>query len=266
MIHRSPVRAIHQIEITSRCNLRCKYCASPYLARPKMDMSEAHYRRALELVLECRDEYGQRSLNLAGIGESTMHPQFIDFVRLAREELGEGFDLVLATNGLLVDDAMAQALLPYHPRIFVSMHRPERAKFAIDALDAVGLLVGISQDPAIASTDWAGQVDWKVTAGLRFVDRTCEWVRGGWSMVMADGRVTTCSFDASGIGVVGHVNDPLESLYVSPYTLCHTCDQNVGYPLDEVPKHASLPLNLKERAGTIAALKPLNVKVRVEAA
>lgn len=254
MIHREPVRAIHQIEVTSRCNLRCKYCASPYLARPKVDMSLDHFLRALELVEQCRDEYGQRSVNLAGIGESTVHPNFLGFVSMARETLGDGFNLDFATNGVAVDEAMVLALKPHHPRVWVSLHRPERAKLALDLFEEHGMLAGVSMDPAVASTDWAGQVDWKVTSHLRYVERNCDWVRGGWAMVMADGRVTTCSFDASGVGVIGHVAQPLDELYVSPYSLCHTCDQNVGFPLDDVPK-ALEQLNLKQRAIGLAGIK-----------
>jgi hypothetical protein len=236
VIHREPVRAVHQIEITSRCNLRCSYCASPYLARPKVDMTPEHFARALDLALECRDEHGQRSLNLAGIGESTIHPRFVEYVAMAREALGEGFDLVFATNGVAVDEAMVRALLPLRPRVFVSLHRPERAKVAYDLFMDCGLLAGYSNDAVLSSTDWAGQVAWRVTAQNRFGRRECDWVKSGWVMAMADGRLTTCSFDASGVGVVGHVDQPLEELYVSPYELCHGCDQAVGFPLADVPR------------------------------
>lgn len=42
-----PIRHIHQIEMTSRCNLRCRYCPSPHLPRPKIDMTEAYYKQSL---------------------------------------------------------------------------------------------------------------------------------------------------------------------------------------------------------------------------
>jgi len=32
-----PFQQIHQIEITSRCNLRCKYCVHPHMERAKVD-------------------------------------------------------------------------------------------------------------------------------------------------------------------------------------------------------------------------------------
>lgn len=248
MIHREPVRNIHQIEITSRCNLKCVYCASPHLARPKVDMTLEHFQRALELVEQCRDEYGQRSVNLAGIGESTIHPNFLGFVSMARETLGDGFDLDFATNGIAVTEAMVLALKPHRPRVWVSLHVPARAKLALDLFEEHGMLISVSNDPSVASTDWAGQVAWKVTSTKRYGARPCQWVSGGMAMVMADGRVTTCSFDASGVGVVGHVTDELEDLYVSPYSLCHGCDQQVGFPLDEVPRPESLTLKERSRA------------------
>jgi len=44
------IESLHQIELSSRCNLRCVYCPSPKLQRPKVDMSEEHFLRALEWV------------------------------------------------------------------------------------------------------------------------------------------------------------------------------------------------------------------------
>ena len=68
-----PIRAIHQIEMTSRCNLRCRYCAHPTMARVKADMDDATFAKAL---LWAR-QLPSHELNLAGIGESTMHPEFV---------------------------------------------------------------------------------------------------------------------------------------------------------------------------------------------
>lgn len=225
------VQLIHQIEITSRCNLRCKYCAHPTMTRAKMDMDWDIYARAIEIVKSCAERGSRGSLNLAGIGESTMHPQFIRMLAYAREQLGEAQELVLATNGLLVNDKMAEAMKPYAPRVFVSLHRPERAGPAIEALKRVGLLAGVSGDPSVAATDWAGQVKWHVSA----MRAPCPWVRGGWAMVLSDGSMTRCSFDATGVGIFGHVMDA-EQPYTSPYILCKSCHQDVGVEAD-VPEY-----------------------------
>lgn len=225
-----PIRAIHQIEMTSRCNLRCKYCPSPHLARPKVDMTEAIFMRSLMWARYFSQLNGYMELNLAGIGESTLHPNFADWVLRAREAMGPRVNLVLATNGLLMNDELAQAIAPAQPSVFVSLHRPERAGPAVEALRRAGIFAGHSNDPSIAATDWAGQVNWHRSAGPH---RQCPWVRSAKVMVMADGRVTRCSLDASGIGVICHIDEDLSKHATSPYKLCVTCDQDVGVPMTE---------------------------------
>lgn len=223
------ITQIHQIEITSRCNLRCRYCVHPTMQRAKEDMDPETFMQALGWSLHFKKQGTQGPLNLAGIGESTMHAGFIQYLALARNVLGDDHDIVLATNGLLVNDALAQAMAPYHPRVFVSLHRPEKAGPAVEALRKVGLLAGVSADPSISATDWAGQIKWHVSA-----QRTpCPWVRGGWAMVMSDGKLTRCSFDGTGVGVFGHISDDLTKLETSPYKLCATCHQDVGVNLTQ---------------------------------
>jgi hypothetical protein len=223
-----PLQQIHQIEITSRCNLRCKYCAHPTMKRAKVDMEWDIFKRAIEIAKFCQSAGSQGSLNLAGIGESTMHPRFVEMLAYAREQLGKQQELVLATNGLLMTDALAEAIEPFRPAVFVSLHRPERAGLAVEALKRVGLLAGVSADPSISATDWAGTVKWHVSAPRS----ACPWVKGGWGMVLSDGRITRCSFDSTGIGVFGHVNDDVQPL-TSPYALCKNCHQEVGVEFDE---------------------------------
>jgi len=46
-------------------------------------------------------------------------------------------------------------------------------------------------------------------------------------MVLSDGSLTRCSFDATGVGIFGHVNDTVQP-ETSPYVLCETCHQDVG--------------------------------------
>jgi len=241
------LRDIHQIEMTSHCNLRCKYCPSPHLGREKLHMSEATFLRSLQWAKYFKTRGTQGEINLAGIGESTMHPEFVRFLHLARETLGFEQRLLFATNGLLMDDAMARAIAPAKPDVWVSLHRPERAGPAVEALKRVGLLVGISGDPSLSAINWAGQVDWFVSSP----SRECQWVKGGWAFVLADGRVSRCCLDATGEGVFAHVNDDLSQHETSPWVLCHTCDQDVGVPINVPRKDNVIPLKLMKR--TVAA-------------
>lgn len=229
-MNRFPIRRLHQIEMTSHCNLKCRYCTNPKLQRPKVHMDQATFDKALEWALYFIEEHGQDEVNLAGIGESTMHPQFLNYLYQARETLGPDVKLVLATNGVLMTDALAQAMVGARPTVFVSLHQPVKAGPAVECLRRVNLLAGVSNDPSIAATNWAGQVKWHNSAGPH---RQCPWVLGGKVMVMADGRITRCSIDASGIGVLGDIGDDLREIQTSPYALCRTCDQDVGVPIDQ---------------------------------
>lgn len=229
-----PLRQIHQVEITSRCNLRCRYCVHPTMKRAKQDMDLETYVKAISWAKILRDglppdERRAYGLNLAGIGESTMHPMFLDLLAIARESLGGWQDqkLVLATNGLLVTDELARAMQPFAVHVFVSMHRPEKAGPAIEALKRVGLFAGASADPSLSATDWAGQIKWHVSAARS----PCPWVLGGWGIVLSDGRVTRCSFDGTGVGAFAHVDDDLTKAETSPYSLCSKCHQDVGLPV-----------------------------------
>jgi len=225
------IKEIHQIEITSNCNLRCQYCCHRKMPRPKVDMTREHFELALTWAKYFQDRGTQGELNLAGIGESTLHPQFVEYLFRAREVLGPKQVLLFATNGLLVDEALVRAIAPANPRVYVSMHRPEKAGPAVHLLRNAGLLYGISQDPALQSTDWAGQVKWDVTVQR---GRPCQWVRGGKAFVFADGRLSRCAFDASGVGVFGALTDDLTKLATSPYVLCRTCDQDVGVQMANI--------------------------------
>jgi hypothetical protein len=236
------LQSMHQIEITSRCNLRCVYCPSHKMPKAKdvahlpqvyrtrngfreqLDMTEAHFRRALEWATHFIKRGTQIELNLAGIGESTMHPQFIDFVRLAREAVGNEVAITLATNGLLVTEEMARGIQPYTPQVWVSLHRPEKAGPAIQILKRHGLYVDKSDHPATSSNNWGGQVDWSHTQEF---ETACLWQRHGFVMAMADGRITSCCLDAKGTGVIGHLDDAIPTVKQKPFDLCQTCHQHI---------------------------------------
>lgn len=225
------IQRIHQIEITSRCNLKCKYCVHPNMLRVKEDMTEEMFSKALELVKYSVVYNRQRELNLAGIGESTLHPLFPEFVAEARGVLGDSINIVLATNGIHKNlDELEDIIIriaPYKPSIFVSIHRPERAAYAVALYKKYGLLSGISADPSIASVDWAGQVDFPVSTPLK--DTPCDWLSKGMAMVSANGDILQCCFDGDGGSKVGHLDDGfgIFDKEVSPHRLCPSCHLNV---------------------------------------
>lgn len=214
-----PILEIHQIELTSRCNLRCRYCPSPKLPRPKIDMTDDIFEAALDLVrFYCRMGT-QTELSLTGIGEPLLHPKFIDMVAKAREAIGWDRPLVVATNGILLSDSIAERLAEHQVRVFISLHRPEVAGPAIERAKKHGIFAASNNSAATSAFNWAGQVNWFVSAPKS----PCEYLRSGWGVVLADGRITTCCLDADGSGVVGTVHDEHGSLGIKPYRHCDTC-------------------------------------------
>jgi len=220
------IKSLHQIELSSQCNLRCVYCPSPTLQREKVHIEHAAFVHALEWVKHFVTQGTQGELNLAGIGESTLHPRFVEYVGMAREAAGPRGVVCFATNGLLMTRELAAQLAPFKPTVWVSLHRPEKAKGAIDALREFGLLAEVSVDPSLSAVDWAGQVDWRLTTDC--FGSACDWRHKGWVMVMADGRLTTCCFDQDGSGVIGSVWMAPGSVRGKPYKLCKTCHHDVG--------------------------------------
>lgn len=91
------------VELTNRCNMRCIFCAQRAMKRARVNMTEEHYSMLL-------DETAPRGTPLRFIrwGEPLLHPRFLDFIRMAKEK---GLLLHVTTNGLLMDQAMAAALV-----------------------------------------------------------------------------------------------------------------------------------------------------------
>lgn len=220
---RRKIRLIHQIEITSRCNLRCKYCVHPKMIRPKVDISQETFERAIELVKYSVHYYGQTEINLCGIGESTLHPLLVDFVKYTREQLGNGIVITFSCNGLEITEELAIALKPYRPMIYISMHRPEKAGPAVEILKRHGLLCGVDANAAISATDWAGQVEWFISSP----SETCFWIPDGRVFVDSEGNIRSCCYDGDGKSYLGTVwDDDIFSKETHPYVLCDTCHMN----------------------------------------
>lgn len=225
MSYPRPLTSIHQCEVTSHCNLRCSYCPSKILPKlrnqPATHITLATFERALHWCQHFERLGTQGELSLTGIGETLLHPEWRELVRMAREALPRNF-ICFSTNGLLLDADACSLLAHYKVAVFVSLHRPEKAGPAINAARRAGILVDTNASAATSSFDWAGLLAdrWEVTAPK---GNPCAYLQRGWGVVLADGRVTTCCLDATGAGVVGHVDDPIGSLSIGPWG-----DEKVG--------------------------------------
>ena len=65
------------VELTNYCNLACPYCSSPLKLRPQGMMSSSTFSNLIRQVKEC----GTPWVALCGNGESTLHPEFSNYVR-----------------------------------------------------------------------------------------------------------------------------------------------------------------------------------------
>lgn len=240
-----PVTSLHSIELESRCNLVCKYCPSKDLQRPKQSMPEEVFVRALEHVKYYVKLGTQKEVNVASLGEATLHENFVEYVCRVREAVGWGVTIIFATNGITAakpgGEEMVKALAAFRPQVFVSLHRPELAGLAVPLYKKYGLLYGVSADAAINGNSWAGQVDWPETS---ISAMACGWQRQGLAVAMSDGRISACCLDASGIGVIGHVNDEVGSLKTRPYALCLTCHHHIkceGFDQKDPKNYEGMP-------------------------
>lgn len=214
------ISTVHQIELTSRCNLRCHYCPHPALQRPKADMSMDVYKAALAWAQTMESP----ELSLTGMGEGTLHPQFCEMLRMAREALPET-KLLLSTNGINITDEMLAAMRETKTILWISAHRPEIAGRTLQRSLRAGVMTGINNHIIDSGFNWAGQVDWHVSAA----PSRCMWQAQGMAIAWADGRLGTCSFDGQGSdGVLGTVWDDPATIYIKPYSLCKNCHQTIN--------------------------------------
>lgn len=218
-----PIREIHVVELTTRCNLRCRYCPSPRKLRPHEDMAWETFEQTRRFIKRLCDAGTQGEVALTGIGEPTMHPRFVEAVAAMRETIGPNRTLTISTNGLLFTEDLALAIKPFKPSIFVSLHRPEKAGIAVEIAGKHGILAGANASAATSAMDWAGQVKWFNS----HPPAHCEYLYAGWAVVLVDGRVTMCCVDADGSGSVGTVWNVPVMLQMAPFGLCSKCSFSV---------------------------------------
>jgi len=223
-----PIREIHEIELSSICNLSCRYCPHPKLERPKEHMSWETFERTLEHVAYYVEKGTQGEVSLTGIGEAILHPRFIEAVFRVREVIG-GRQITLATNGVALTKPLADVLARLRVVTYVSTHRPEKAGVAWNMLKEAGAITGLNTAFVDSSIDWAGQVKWHTAAR----SHDCTYLNLGWGVVRQDGNVNACCMDAHGKHKLASVWDELGSLMTRPIGLCGSCHLKVPAALQE---------------------------------
>lgn len=228
-----PVREIHEIEFTSRCNLACKYCPHPKMTRAKADMTGDIFAATLDHIEYLCNAGTQGEVSMTGIGEAILHPEFVNWMHMIRHTIGPKRKLVLATNGIRMTPEIARELKRNDVTVYVSLHRPEKAGPAIELLKQHRVSYGYNAAFVDSSIDWAGQVKWHVSMPTR----QCEYLSRRWVAIRQDGSVNTCCMDAESLYPLGSVLDPVGSLQTHATPLCDACNLTVPQEFRQTTAH-----------------------------
>jgi hypothetical protein len=216
-----PVQEIHELELSSRCNLACIYCPHPTMTREKADMTWDTFRLAMEHVRYYVKAGTQTELALTGIGEAILHEHFEDVLFLCRQVIGWDRRLTVSTNGIEVTDSLAASFRRAKAEPYVSLHRPEVASLAVRKFVDAGLRVTTNTAFADNSMDWAGQVKWPVLTERGV--HPCRYLRDGWAVIRQNGSIDMCCHDALDLYPIGHVRDRPGTLMRRVLPLCEKC-------------------------------------------
>jgi len=108
------------LELTNRCNFRCGHCYIPDFDLPDGLSTERIFRFLDELA-----EMGTLFLTLTG-GEPLLRKDWTDIARRAREL---GFQVMLLTNGALIDESAARLMAELALQVRVSFHGADPETF-----------------------------------------------------------------------------------------------------------------------------------------
>ncbi len=92
------------LELTTRCNLNCVMCYRNSWGERLGDLSEKLFDKVLEDAVEAGIEF----VWFAGWGEPLAHPKFLEFAEKVKDR---GLKLGVNTNGLLLDEYVAERLM-----------------------------------------------------------------------------------------------------------------------------------------------------------
>lgn len=107
------------LEITNQCNLNCKMCFRKFWKDSIGKMSLAQFQ---EILSQIKEFPSIDTIYFGGIGEPTLHPEFLNFVKLVKES---GYRLEFGTNGTHLSQYSDDLIKYGVDRITVSIDAPE---------------------------------------------------------------------------------------------------------------------------------------------
>jgi radical SAM protein with 4Fe4S-binding SPASM domain len=99
------------IEITSKCNFRCRMCPKGIEKNSNKKRNNSQEFMEFSLWKKIIDEvvkYPIKEIGIVGYGENLLHPELIRFIKYAREQ---NIRIFLVTNGYLLDNETARKLI-----------------------------------------------------------------------------------------------------------------------------------------------------------
>lgn len=111
------------VEITNGCNLSCKMCYRNYWQDSIGFMGKDLFKRLMEQL----NEFSSIDVfHFGGIGEPLVHPDFMEFMELAKKK----YQVHVSTNGTLLNDKVSEKIVNLGiDRIIFSLDSPEEQGF-----------------------------------------------------------------------------------------------------------------------------------------
>ncbi|OGW81895.1 MAG: hypothetical protein A3G33_05295 [Omnitrophica bacterium RIFCSPLOWO2_12_FULL_44_17] len=228
------------IELTNKCNIKCDHCPNGHVEVPMGYMDRATFLESLK--------YCNGYLELNWRGESILHPDFLEYVKLAIEYNGS-LNLGFHTNGLLMTKKLLQNLaLNGLKWIQVSLHTPQscfKYKEIVEwnrglknslyiyadvdntREELTAISCGLSRDMFHKDniSNWAGYLtDYRVIypeAEKRAQE--CLFIKEDKFIVAWDGRVNACCWDFKQYHNLGKIWEFDSIRHKPPYELCKHC-------------------------------------------
>jgi radical SAM protein with 4Fe4S-binding SPASM domain len=139
-----------EVNLTNKCNLRCKWCISENFKRDNQQIQSGAF---LQFVKEFA-QYGGKAITLSGGGEPTQHKDFVSIVRRSAKYVELGLMTNGAYNNGFTDDIAENfkwvrisldTLDPYHYKIWKGVNKlPAVIKNIKDLIIADKTKVGIN--------------------------------------------------------------------------------------------------------------------------
>ncbi len=221
---------ITTIELSSKCNLSCRYCINRLMednGRTPGIMLDDVFERSLEWLGELVRRGTQKEVNLNGNGESLLDPKFLERAKRVKQAMGTR-TVMLCSNGLLVTDEMARAIKETGiDRMDLSPHSPYHARKAVYYLGKHKIYGVLNVGSILQSHNWAGQLpdEDQYDFGLKIL---CHPLIEGRGYIDSDGFATPCCYDYLRKGKFGSVfDDDLLDVEYGRFELCDTCHQQI---------------------------------------